>query len=80
VLSGGVSARETLVRIRLQFNPDGTLNKAPEIMNPQGSSYFVAISESAVRAVQDCEPFNLPAPRYEVWRDIVINFQPKDMY
>jgi colicin import membrane protein len=80
VLSGGVSARETLVRIRLQFNPDGTLNKAPEIMNPQGSSYFVAISESALRAVQDCEPFNLPAPRYEVWRDIVINFQPKDMY
>ncbi len=80
VLSGGVSARETLVRIRLQFNPDGTLNKAPEIMNPQGSSYFLAISESAVRAVQDCEPFNLPAPRYEVWRDIVINFQPKDMY
>jgi colicin import membrane protein len=80
VLSGGVSAQETLVKIRLQFNSDGTLNKAPEVMNPQRTPYFVAISESAVRAVQDCEPFNLPAPRYEVWRDIVINFQPKDMY
>lgn len=80
VLSGGISAQETLVRIRLQFNPDGTLNKAPEIMNPQRTPYFVAISESAVRAVYDCEPFNLPPPRYEVWRDIVINFQPKDMY
>lgn len=80
VLSGGVSAQETLVKIRLQFNPDGTLNKAPEVMNPQRTSYFVAISESAVRAVQDCEPFNLPAPRYEVWKDIVINFQPKDMF
>jgi colicin import membrane protein len=80
VLSGGISAQETLVKIRLRFNPDGTLNRAPEVMNPQSTSYFVAISESAVRAVQDCEPFNLPSPRYEVWKDIVINFQPKDMF
>jgi colicin import membrane protein len=80
VLSGGASARETLVKIRLQFNPNGTLSRPPEIMNPQSVPYFVAISESAVRAVQKCAPFDLPPAKYDYWKDIVLNFQPRDMY
>jgi colicin import membrane protein len=80
VLSGGASAQDTLVKIRLRFNPDGRLLQPPEIMNPQRTPYFVAISESAVRAVQECEPFNLPPAKYQAWKDIVVNFQPRDMY
>jgi len=80
VLSGGASAQETIVKIRLRFNSDGTLSTPPEVVNPQRTPYFVAISESAVRAVQQCEPFNLPPARYDIWRDMVVNFQPRDMF
>lgn len=80
VLSGGASARDTVVRIRLRFNEDGTLSSPPEIVNRQNSAYFVAISESAVRAVEQCEPYDLPRAKYRVWKDMVMNFSPKDMY
>jgi len=80
VLSGGASAQETAVKIRLRFKADGTLSTPPEIMNPQRAPYFLAISESAIRAVQQCEPFNLPPTKYDDWKDIVLNFHPRDMY
>jgi colicin import membrane protein len=80
VLSGGASAQETVVKIRLRFNKDGTLSAPPQITNPQGTPYFRAISESALRAVQQCEPYNLPRSLYEHWKDIIMNFSPKDMF
>jgi colicin import membrane protein len=80
VLSGGASAQETVVKIRLRFNKDGTLRAPPEITNPQGTPYFRAISESALRAVQHCEPYNLPRSLYEHWKDIIMNFSPRDMF
>jgi hypothetical protein len=64
----------------MRFNPDGTLAEAPEVMNPQSTVYFLAVSYSAIRAVQSCEPYQLPPNSYEVWKDIIINFDPRDMF
>jgi colicin import membrane protein len=80
VLGGGEGAQHTQVKIRLRFNPDGTLATAPVIMNPQNTPYFFAVSESAIRAVQACEPYSLPPAKYEFWKDIVLNFDPRDMF
>jgi colicin import membrane protein len=80
VLSGGASAQETVVKIRLRFNQDGTLSAPPAVTNPQETAYFRAIAESALRAVQQCEPYSLPPDLYEHWRDIIMNFSPKDMF
>ena len=80
VLAGGQSAQGAIVKLRMRFNPDGTLAAAPVIMNPQSTPYFLAISDSAVRAVQACEPYPLPPNSYEFWKDIVMNFDPRDMF
>ena len=80
MLAGGQDAQGTIVKLRLRFNPDGSLAGAPVVQNPQGSAYFLAISDSAVRAVQACEPFPLPPNTYEFWKDIVMNFDPRDMF
>ena len=80
VLSGGASAQETVVRIRIQLNQDGTLSAPPVIVNPERTPYFVAISESALRAVQQCEPYDLPPDKYQFWRDFIMRFSPKDMF
>jgi colicin import membrane protein len=80
VLSGGASAQETSVKIRIRFNADGTLSAPPVVTNHQETPYFRAISESALRAVQQCEPYNLPPDKYEFWKDVVMNFSPKDMF
>jgi len=80
VLGGGESAQHTQVKLRLRFNPDGRLASEPQIMNPQNTPYFMAVRDSAVRAVQACEPYSLPPAKYEFWKDIVLNFDPRDMF
>ena len=80
VLGGGESAQHTQVKVRLRFNPDGRLAAAPHVMNPQNSPYFLAVQESALRAVHECEPYPLPPAKYDIWKDIVLNFDPRDMF
>jgi colicin import membrane protein len=80
VLGGGESAQNTQVKLRLRFNPDGRLAGEPQIMNPQNTPYFLAVRDSALRAVQACEPFSLPPAKYDFWKDIVLNFDPRDMF
>jgi colicin import membrane protein len=79
VQAGGESATDLLVKLRLRFNPNGTLATPPVVMNPQSSTYFLAFSEGAIRAAQECEPYSLPPEKYAVWKDIVLNFSLRDM-
>jgi TolA protein len=40
---------------------------------------FQAFAESAVRAVRACSPLKLPPESYQVWRNIIFNFDPSAM-
>lgn len=80
VLGGGEDVQNTIVKIRVQFNPDGRLAAPPQVMNPQNSPVFLASAESALRAVQACEPYPLPPEKYNAWRDTVLTLNPRDMF
>ena len=80
ILGGGEEAMRTEVKMRLRFHPDGRLAAPPQVTNMQNSAYFVAASDSAVRAVQQCEPFSLPPAKYEYWKDMILTFRPTDMF
>ena len=80
VLAGGESAQSVQIKMRLRFNPDGTLASPPQITNPQSTPFFLAVSDSALRAVQACEPYSLPPAKYEAWKDIIMTFDPRDMF
>jgi colicin import membrane protein len=70
------------VRLRVAFNPDGTVTARPEVQNPRGDSQFQVLANSAVRAVMRCSAeggVKLPRERYETWREVVLNFDPKEM-
>ena len=70
------------VRLRVSFNPDGTVTGRPEVQNPRGDSNFQVLANSAVRAVMRCSAeggVRLPRERYETWREVVLNFDPKEM-
>lgn len=80
-----IAAREgnsPAVRLRVSFNPDGTVTGRPEVQNPRGDSNFQVLANSAVRAVMRCSAeggVRLPRERYETWREVVLNFDPKEM-
>jgi len=78
---GGLGAEHIVVRLRMQLNEDGSLVGYPSVENGGGSGFFQAAADSAVRAVYQCQPYSsLPADKYAVWRDLILNFDPSQMY
>jgi len=77
---GGLGAEHIVIRLRLQLNEDGSLVGYPSVENSGGSGFFQAAADSAVRAVYQCQPYTLPADKYAVWRDLILNFDPSQMY
>jgi hypothetical protein len=77
---GGLGADAIVVKIRLKLNKDGTLEGYPTVTNQGSSPFFQAAADSAVRAVYQCQPYALPAAKYALWRDMILNFDPSLMY
>jgi len=77
---GGLGADEIVVKIRLKLNEDGTLVGYPTVANSGASPFFQAAADSAVRAVYQCQPYTLPSNKYALWRDMILNFDPSEMY
>lgn len=77
---GGLGAERIVVKLRMQLNEDGTLVGFPTVENSGGSPFFRAAADSAVRAVYQCQPYPLPVEKYSLWRDMILNFDPSDMY
>ncbi|MEZ5826938.1 MAG: hypothetical protein R3D30_07495 [Hyphomicrobiales bacterium] len=77
---GGLGADAIVVKIRLKLNQDGTLEGYPTVANNGSSPFFQAAADSAVRAVFQCQPYTLPVEKYALWRDMILNFDPSQMY
>ena len=72
-----------LVRIKLKLKPDGSVIKTEILdharMNKPGQGYYKVLAESALRAVQLCQPLRVPTTGYERWKDLQLNFDAKEM-
>jgi len=78
---GLAEARDLIVTVRIQFKQDGSLSTEPRLMNHDARPAFQAASESALRAVRSCAPYNfLPVAKYEAWKDVIVDFDPRDMF
>jgi len=77
---GGLGAGQIVVKVRLKLNEDGTLVGYPTVANSGSSPFFQAAADSAVRAVYQCQPYSLPSDKYALWRDMILNFDPSEMY
>jgi colicin import membrane protein len=77
--SGGGGSDTPVVTLRWRLRPDGTLDGDPQVEQPRGDALFRIAAEAAVRAVQQCSPFDLPPERYSNWRTITWEFDPSQM-
>ncbi len=68
--------------IRVKLNQDGSLAAEPVVMNGSGDPLFRTVADSATRATRRCAPLKIPAqfvPFYNDWRDLVVNFDPRQV-
>ncbi len=71
------------LRVDLKLKPDGTLSAKPEVFERIGSSAqnaadFSAFELSVIQALSACEPYVLPADKYEFWREWRFRFNPQE--
>ena len=72
-----------LVRIKLKLKPDGSVIKTEILdharMNKPGQAFYKVLAESALRAIQLCQPLRVPTTGYERWKDLQLNFDAREM-
>ncbi len=69
-----------VARVRLAFKPDGSLAKAPKLVNPPSDPALKPQAKSVMQAVQACSPLPVPAqyrPFYEQWKMKTVQFSPQ---
>lgn len=84
LLAGARYASDLAVEIRLTMGPDKRVISADIVDQARynNDSFFRAAADSAQRAVYDphCNPLDkLPDGKYDKWKDMIINFDPKEM-
>lgn len=81
---GAKGAQDIVVIIRASLNPDGRVarawvkNRSILVEDP----FKLAAAETAQRAIlnQACQPFKLDPTKYDVWKDVTLNFNPSEMF
>lgn len=78
----GAAAGLDGLRVTLIFDlrPDGSLVGPPKAVRKDGSRADPAAAEAAERAVTGCAPFDLPKDKYEFWKGVELDFNPKRLF
>ncbi len=66
--------------VRVAFKRDGSLAKAPKLVNPPADPALKPQAKSVLQAVHACNPLPVPAqyrPFYEQWKSKTIHFNPQ---
>jgi hypothetical protein len=80
--AGARDAKDLVVEIRASVQPDGTVTQATIVdQGRMGDPLFRAAAESARRTFFNpaCTPLKLPPDKYATWKDLVVDFSPKDI-
>lgn len=84
-LIGAPEPEKLVVELDIDLNRDGTLSGAPRVVNAleinlSGNRFWKVAEQSAVRAVQACQPYDFFDPsRYQEWKAFTLNFDPSVM-
>lgn len=85
VPAGGTDTQIIISRVHLRLKQDGSIAATPEVVGnsgvtPTNQPYVRQMNEAAVRAIQRCAAYKLPAELYEGgWENIVFTFRPSTM-
>ncbi|MGO4712417.1 protein TolA [Bradyrhizobium sp. 2TAF24] len=81
VQPGGDRPEELFVSVRIVLTRERKLASAPQIVSRITSPRMQAAADAAVRAVLQGQPYTmLRDETYDVWKDMVIDFDPKTMF
>ena len=79
--AGMREGQDIIVTVQVELGLDGSV-LGIQSMGAQGVTgqlYDVA-ADAARRAVLSCQPYKLPAQKYEVWKEVQVTFDPRELF
>ncbi len=65
---GGIESQNPEAAFTIRLKRDGTLEGMPVPEGTPGTPYLRVYQESALRAIIECQPYNLPAAFFDEWK------------
>ena len=65
---GGIEVQQTEAAFAIRLKRDGTLEGMPVPEGTPATPYLRVYQESALRAIIECQPYNLPAAYFDEWK------------
>ena len=65
---GSIESQKPEAAFAIRLKRDGTLEGMPVPENTPATAYLRVYQESALRAIIECQPYNLPAAFFEEWK------------
>lgn len=79
---GAPNPERLIVEIQVSMNPNGTVREATIMdRSRMNDPFYRSAAEAALRATLNpsCQPFPLPADKYNTWRSFTFGFDPRDL-
>lgn len=68
---------ERVVNVRFVLTREDRLAAPPKVLDIREGAKLDEFAKAAVNAVKTCQPFKLPADKYELWKDVEVRFDAK---
>lgn len=84
ILPGAAKAETLAVNLTISVNRDRTVRNVTitDTGRYQSDPFFRAAADNAIRAIKhpDCTPLDLPADKFDTWKELNLNFDPQSMF
>jgi colicin import membrane protein len=68
---GGIESQNPEVAFSVRLKRDGSLEGMPVPEGTPATPYLRVYQESALRAIIECQPYNLPAANFDDWKNFI---------
>lgn len=81
IIPGLADGGEIRVTVSMQLDRSGNILGQPDVNATGGSqSARTTLAGSARRAVLRAQPYNLPLDKYDTWSEVIVNFDPSQLF
>jgi hypothetical protein len=81
IIPGLADGGDVRVTVKMKLDVSGNIIGQPDVSATGGSTATRGtLASSAKRAVLRAQPYQLPAEKYDSWADVIVNFDPSQMF
>ncbi|MCP4317942.1 MAG: cell envelope integrity protein TolA [Hyphomicrobiales bacterium] len=81
IVPGMADGADVRITVTMRLDRSGAIDGQPSVQATGGSDGArEELARGARRAVLRCAPYNLPSEKYDTWADVVVNFDPSQMF